>query len=63
MLTVIHADCLQGNFLAMMDKVDTEGRDKGDFMEPGHNYPVFGWGNRQPAMGLSGVTNRLVKNC
>ena len=43
----------------MIEKVDNPGRDKGDFMEQGNNYDVFSWGNRPPAMGLGGISNRL----
>ena len=42
----------------MVDKVDSQRMEQGDFMEPEANYPAYGWGNRPPAMGLSGITNR-----
>ena len=51
---------MQGHFLNMIDKVDSQGRRKGDFMEPENNYAMFGWGNRPPAMGITGMNNRLV---
>ena len=42
----------------MIEKVDSQGREKTDFMEAENNYAMFGWGNRPPTMGISGMNNR-----
>ena len=44
----------------MIDKVDNHKRDRGDFLEHENNYSMFGWGNRPPAMGISGMNNRRI---
>lgn len=50
----------KGHFLNMIDKVDNHKRDRGDFLEHENNYSMFGWGNRPPAMGISGMNNRRI---